>query len=264
MPDSYPDSSSAPIDLWLTWYGQITDPSLLANMAQLMNEPERAQQARYHFADDRLRYLVTRALVRTVLSRYCRVRPAEWEFGQNSYGRPVIAAHQAPAGLHFNISHCRGLIALAVARGTEVGVDVENVSVRQPLLDIASHFFAPSEVAQLNAIPEALRHERFFEFWTFKESYIKARGMGLSLPLDHFSFDLSQPGQVRLSVDEAIGGDADQWDFWQCKPTGAHLLALCAQRREGRLQPPRVHSVVPGFEAQTYVVVATRSDSYPV
>jgi len=251
MPDSYSDSSNAPIDLWLTWYDQITDPILLENMAQLMSETERAQQARYHFADDRLRYLVTRALVRTVLSRYGRVHPAEWEFRQNPYGRPFVAAHQAPAGVHFNISHCKGLIALAVARGIEVGVDVENMLVRRPSLDIASHFLAPSEVAQLHAIPEALQHERFFEFWTFKESYIKARGLGLSLPLDCFSFDLSQPGHVRLSVDAAIGGDADHWDFWQCKPTSAHVLALCAQRREARLQPPRVRSLVPGLEALT-------------
>ncbi|MEJ7807619.1 MAG: 4'-phosphopantetheinyl transferase superfamily protein, partial [Telluria sp.] len=158
------------------------------------------------------------------------------------WGRPEIAVHHDLPGLHFNLSHTHGLIALAVSTQRMLGVDVENVAVRTPSAGIAEHYFSPTEVAALATLPPALRGERFFEYWTFKESYIKARGMGLSLPLDRFSFHFPDAHQVHLAVDADLDDDARNWQFWQCRPTPDHLLALCAERREGVLT---VHSLVP-------------------
>ena len=236
------------IDLWLCYYDRLSDPLLLDELGLLMNPAERAQQQRFYFADDRLRYLVTRALVRTVLSRYDAVAPAAWEFTQNAYGRPEIAPGHGLPALRFNLSHTRGLIALAVGGARTLGVDVENLAVRQPSEGIAEHFFSAAEVAALGALPPAQRGGRFFEYWTFKEAYIKARGMGLSLPLDRFSFHLDGADAVSLEVDDTGGGDADdasRWLFWQCRPGPDYLLALCAERLGATAPALTVRHIVP-------------------
>ncbi|HEX8611515.1 MAG TPA: 4'-phosphopantetheinyl transferase superfamily protein [Telluria sp.] len=238
--------SAGHIDIWLVFYQQITDPALLSSLLALLNEPERAQQLRFHFADDRLRYLATRALVRTVLSRYAPLAPVDWAFTPNEYGRPGIANDHAQArSLSFNLSHTRGLIAMAVTRDRTLGVDVENLTTRQVSGGIAEHFFSPAEVAELATVPEDRRQDRFFEYWTFKEAYIKARGMGLSIPLDRFSFHFPDERQVRLSIEPDLGDDAERWRFWQFRPGPGYLLALCAERLDGAEPLLTVRTVVP-------------------
>lgn len=221
------------VDIWLTYYQAITDTHLLADMRSLLSDEERVQETRFHFADDRLRYLVTRALVRTVLSRYVSLPPEQWLFSANAWGRPQIA-NDAPASrlLQFNISHSRGLIALAVAEDRELGIDVENIAERPAPVDIASHFFAAEEARALAALVPEQQPARFFEYWTLKESYIKAKGMGLSLPLDSFSFSFPDEYRVRLEVDAE--DDDGEWDFWQCRLGEEYILALCGARQTRR------------------------------
>lgn len=236
-------ASQHDIDIWLTYYDEIVDDGQIARLRQLLNAEEAAQERRFYFADDRKRYLVTRAMVRMLLSRYAPVAPEHWVFSKNAYGRPVIAdkivgAENQARDLSFNISHTRGLIALAVTRGRELGVDVENVATRCISLDVAERFFSASEVAELSCVPSDRQQDRFFEYWTFKESYIKARGMGLSLPLDRFSFEFPHHSAVRISIDPDLGDCAERWSFWQCRPTADYLMAICAERSAGT--PPAI------------------------
>lgn len=231
------DARPERIDLWLTFYDDVTDEALLARLRRVLSEAERAQEPRFFFADDRKRYLLTRALVRTVLSRYADIAAADWCFSNNAYGRPQIAHRDAPVQqLSFNLSHTRGLIALAVSRQRTLGIDVEHVSARRVSLGIADRFFAPDEVTALQALAPERQQERFFEYWTFKESYIKARGMGLSIPLDRFSFHYPHERGVALSVQPDLGDDAARWQFWQCRPAPDYLLALCAERSDAPTQ----------------------------
>ncbi|MDQ1919237.1 4'-phosphopantetheinyl transferase family protein [Massilia pseudoviolaceinigra] len=238
--------SQGHIDIWLVFYQHIADPALLTTLLTHLNESERAQQLRFHFADDRLRYLATRALVRTVLSRYAPLEPADWVFTPNDYGRPAIANdHPQARTLSFNLSHTRGLIAMAVTRDRVLGVDVENLSAREISGAIAEHFFSPAEVAELAGVPPERRQDRFFEYWTFKEAYIKARGMGLSIPLDRFSFHFPDERQVCLAIEPDLGDDAARWRFWQFQPTPDYLLALCAERLDGAEPLLTVRSAIP-------------------
>jgi 4'-phosphopantetheinyl transferase len=233
--DQEPLTASANhIDVWLAYYHDISDASLHAEYRALLTEEERGKEFRFYFPDDQRRYLVTRAMVRTVLSRYLTVHPADWRFTNNEYGRPAIAnLSQAECGLRFNISHTRGLIALGVTQHRELGVDVENVRTRDVGLEIADRFFAPAEVAELSTVPKDRQQDRFFEYWTFKESYIKARGMGLSIPLGQFSFHYPHERAVHIAIEPQLGDDASRWGFWQYRPTAEHLLAVCAERSEG-------------------------------
>lgn len=173
---------------------------------------------------------MTRALVRTVLSKYADVSPSEWAFEVNSYGRPQIAGqHCENAELLFNISHTQGLIALAVTWNRAIGVDVENTDRATDFLGIANNVFAPIEVNDIASIPSSRKQERFFEYWVCKESYVKARGMGLSIPLDSFSFTFSDDC-IHLSLRHELADDADSWSFRQYRPSSEHLLCVCCER----------------------------------
>lgn len=222
--------TSAEIHVWLTFCEAISDEHLLVSYRELLNVREKQEESRFCFARDRHRYLVTKALVRTVLSRYASVDPRDWVFSANASGRPYIVNAQATDGsLSFSISHTQGLIVLGVAKGRSLGVDVENFATRDISIDIANHYFCPQEVAALHEVPHHQRQYRFFENWTLKESYIKARGMGFSLPLDRFSFHFAD-GHVHLMIDPELGDDSSRWQLWQLQPSSEHLLAVCAEK----------------------------------
>lgn len=239
-------ASERRIDVWLAYYHDISDPLLHRDYRALLTEEERGKEFRFYFPDDQRRYLVTRAMVRTVLSRYLPVAPTAWRFANNHYGRPEISnLSREECGLSFNISHTRGLIALGVTRHRELGVDVENLQTREVSLEIADRFFAKPEVAELATVPPERQQDRFFEYWTFKESYIKARGMGLSIPLGQFSFHYPHERAVHIAIEPELGDDASRWSFWQYRPTPDYLLAVCAERRVGGAPSVELRTVVP-------------------
>lgn len=254
MEDSSQDmlvGSDQNIDLWLAYYGEIVDPGLHAEYRALLSEEERASEPRFYFADDQRRYLVTRAMVRTVLSRYIAIEPSKWRFVANRYGRPEIAnISRAECGLCFNISHTRGLIALGIAQDRKLGIDVENVRRRDLSLEVADRFFAKTEVAELATVPMERQQDRFIEYWTFKESYIKARGRGLSIPLEQFSFHYPHERAVYIAIEPQLGDDADRWEFWQYRPTEEYLLAICAERRPGTVPSLHMRRTVPLVEEE--------------
>ena len=246
--------TDAEIHVWLAFYDAIADEGLHAAYRALLDGAEREQERRFHFARDRHRYLVTRALVRTVLSRYVALDPKEWIFSANAHGRPEIVNREArDQSLSFNLSHTHSLIVLAVSKRRALGVDVENVHARRASIDVADRYFARQEVAALRAVPPDQQQVRFFEYWTFKESYIKARGMGLSLPLRKFSFHYSGDHAVEIAIDPELADDAARWQFWQFRPASDYVVAICAERLGA--QSPRiiVRHTVPMLSEQEIV-----------
>ena len=242
------DESTPQVRLWCAFYDEIDDDRLLGEYRELLSESERAQEQRFYFADDRRRYLVTRALVRTVLSRHVAsdIAPGQWTFVTNAFGRPEIAnEHPRAAQISFNISHTKQVILLGIMCGQALGVDVESLHDRSSLLDIADRFFAPCEVQALSALPAGQQQQRFFEYWTLKESYIKARGMGLSIALDQFSFRFPEGGLIELSVDPRQQDTAARWRFWQLWLRDDYLAAVCAQRTYGECPRLVVSETIP-------------------
>jgi 4'-phosphopantetheinyl transferase len=250
------------VHLWLTFYDEIEDQGLLRTYEELLKDAEREQWRRFYFARDRRRYLVTRALVRTVLSRYAAISPSNWIFETNAYGRPDIANPEIRGtGLSFNISHTQSMIVLGVTKCAAVGVDVENVRSRQVSIGIADRFFAPSEVTALAAVSSIQRQERFFEYWTFKEAYIKARGMGLSLPLDKFSFSYANDQAVEIAIDPLLADDAGRWRFWQFRPRPEYMVAVCAERIGSSAPEVIIRQVVPWRADSSLLLPVSRTSN---
>ena len=231
-------ADSSRIDLWCTYISEIGDDSLLTRYDALVSADERARQARFRFAKDQRRHLVTRALVRTVLSRYAAVRPEDWVFSAGAHGRPAISAPQAVPPLEFNISHCADLVLLGVTSGRTLGIDTESIETRTFDIDGLDRYFAREESAALLALPPDERRRRFFELWTLKESYIKARGMGLALRLDSFRFEMMGERGLTLHMRPALGDSPAHWWVWQLDLRPEYLAAVCAAR--GESAPPRI------------------------
>jgi 4'-phosphopantetheinyl transferase len=218
--------------LWIARPELARDPKLLLRYDALLSGEERRKCARFVFDKDRHSCLVTRALVRTVLSRYAPVPPERWRFTLNEYGRPAIDEPREERSLRFNLSHTEGLVVCLVARRREVGVDVENRMRSGELLDVADRFFSPSEVAALRALPREEQLDRFFFYWTLKESYIKARGMGLAIPLSQFSFELDSARErgIRIRFDPELKDDPARWDFSALSYGRRHAIASSLER----------------------------------
>ena len=172
---------------------------LAARWHALLTADEAAQHARFFFEKDRHRYLVTRALVRDELSRYAAVEPHAWRFRSDAWGKPHVVDPPAPVDpLAFNNTHTDGLVAVGVTRDRALGIDAECMRRDAPVA-IAERYFSRAESRALRRLPQGAQPLRFWELWTLKESYIKARGLGLSIPLDRFGFDLDAAGTVALS-----------------------------------------------------------------
>lgn len=233
------------VDIWIAVVDEVREVELAAQFDCVLTADERVRHGRFLFEKDRRRYLVTRSLVRYVLSRYIPIAPADWRFEATEFGRPTIANdHPDTHGLTFNISHSDRVVLLGVTRDVQLGVDVEDLERRIPL-DVADGFFSADEVRQLRSLPADLQPARFLDFWTLKESYIKARGKGLSLPLDQFGFDLSQQTGLQVWFDERLGDAPERWAFWQWRPSEGSIAALCLENRPGLEQRIAVRKAVP-------------------
>jgi 4'-phosphopantetheinyl transferase len=215
------------VHLWVTRPAEAGDPDLLRRYYRLLNPAERAKHDRYRFEKRRNASLVTRALVRTTLSHYCpEIAPSQWAFVEVSNGRPEIIAGQAPLPLRFNLSRSEGLIVCAVTLGRAIGVDVEFVDPDRNMMAIADRSFAPSERANLRSGD----FDRFYSYWTLKEAYLKARGVGLSVPLNQCAFDFDGPGPIRIAFTSSAADDPAHWQFALLRPTPEHVLALAIER----------------------------------
>ncbi|MDQ2717239.1 MAG: 4'-phosphopantetheinyl transferase superfamily protein, partial [Chloroflexota bacterium] len=195
---------------------------------------ERERAAPFRFPEHRMHYIVARGTLRTLLGRYLGREPAMLRFCYNEYGKPALVSAGDQA-LCFNVSHAHGLALYAFARGRDVGIDVEYVRVEMDFLEIAERFFSPYEVARLRAVSPDEQCRAFFNCWTRKEAYIKARGMGLSLALDQFDVSLT-PGEpaALLRIREA-GQDSCDWSLHALSPGEEYVAALAVKGRPTRI-----------------------------
>jgi 4'-phosphopantetheinyl transferase len=123
-----------------------------------------------------------------------------------------------------------GLVVCLVAEGAEVGVDVEPFERAEQILKLAPKVFSAAEQAQLENLEDAAKLDRALSLWTLKEAYIKARGMGLALPLEGFSFLFGGEKRIRLEIDSSLGDEGARWRFCQLDRAG-HRIAAMVERK---------------------------------
>jgi 4'-phosphopantetheinyl transferase len=190
---------------------------------------ERERHGRFRFERDRDIYLVAHALLRRMLARVIGCAPDALAFVAGEYGRPEIAAPEFAKEFRFNLSHTHGLVACAVCRRGDIGVDVEYVERRVEIMGVSRHVFSEVEVEGIAALSGAAQRERFFELWTLKEAYIKAIGKGLSAPLRSITFDPTQPDPVPVRFGAEVQDDPERWCLRRFVVGREHRLALALE-----------------------------------
>lgn len=153
------------------------------DLRHLLSTEEREKVDRYRSDEAKHTALITRAFIRLLLSEYSTLAPQQWQFNTGKLGKPEIK--DAPLPLRFNLSHNNEMIICVISLNKDIGCDIENLSRKINVNAIAKRFFSGSEYQLIKATPS-----QFFEYWTLKEAFVKATGLGISQGLDTFSFEI--------------------------------------------------------------------------
>jgi len=218
-----PSHSSSVVDVTYHDTKSLDETSLDADVS-LLSVGERARHARFVFAQDRRDFAAAHALLRRQLSMHAHVPPDALTFDATSEGKPYLSDRLISRGLAFNLSHTRGMVACAIGRDVDIGVDVESIDRTVDGRDIVARYFSSGEVRLLDDCDVADRPARFIELWTLKEAYIKAIGRGLSHPLDCFGFAFDGERGIRFIPPPDV--PATPWTFALLAPSVRHRLAI--------------------------------------
>jgi 4'-phosphopantetheinyl transferase len=204
------------------WHAALDrDERICGQLEATLSLEEKARADRFHFANDRRRFVVARGLLRELLGGYLHQSPAGLEFSYGRHGKPSLSGESASSGLCFNLSHSSGVAVYAIAKERNLGIDVEHIQPDSAGDDIAARYFSPREISDLRTLPPEQRAEAFFHCWTRKEAYLKATGMGLQTPLDSFSVSLL-PGQPA----QFLGGVESRWQMAAYHPVEGYPAAV--------------------------------------
>lgn len=210
--------------------------SQIQALYQTLSADERSRAERFYFQQDQHRFIAARGILRAILGRYLRVESNQLRFGYGLYGKPALTGECGGEDLRFNLSHSDGLALYAVTRGREVGVDLERIRADFVDEQVAKRFFSPEEVSALQALPAHLQKEAFFNCWTRKEAYIKARGEGLSFPLDKFEVSLSPGAPAALVSTLSDPQEATRWSLHHLFPGPGYVGALAVEGQSWQLK----------------------------
>jgi 4'-phosphopantetheinyl transferase len=197
----------------------------LKQLATFLSDEETARCARLRYDRDRYRYVVRRGQLREALSGYLGCSPSRVPLGYHALGKPLVDG----TDLRFNVSHSRNIALFAIARGLELGCDIEMLDSSFAYDKIPERFFSAYEVGAWRDLDPTARLEGFFNCWTRKEAYLKARGFGLSVSLDSFDVSLA-PG-----VPAALLRGCDGWSVQSFSPAAGFQAAVVAEATDWRL-----------------------------
>ncbi len=199
-------------------------------------EEELRRADRFHFEKDRSPFIVGRGLLRVILGSYLKTDPEKIKLGANHHGKPQLVEENGGGGICFNLSRSHSLVLFAVARGRKVGVDLELLQPRVAEETVAERFFSPREVRTLRGLPKDRQAEAFFNCWTRKEAYVKARGEGLSLPLDQFDVSLAPGEPAQLLCTNVGPQETWRWSLRELIPRPGYIGALAVEGRHWQLR----------------------------
>jgi 4'-phosphopantetheinyl transferase len=209
---------------------------VVQSLKHVLSPNELGRAERFRFEKDRNRFVIARGVLRKMLSLYCKTEPNQLRFRQNIYGKPALDPQGVGDDLRFNLSHSDGIALYAITRAREIGIDVERIRTDLKHEHIAEQFFSPREVDMLRALSPDIQKQAFFACWTRKEAYVKARGDGLSLPLDQFdvSVEPEQPAELLHTK-----GDLQETSRWSLKgfaPGPGYTAAVAVEGNSWQLR----------------------------
>lgn len=222
------------VDVWRIFESSLSDSRVISACRDVLSQAERDDVDRLSVATVKAERLMARGLTRLILSRYIDTPPGSLVFIRDQNGRPFISPMPVP-GLHFSLSHTKDFLVIAVSRLADIGVDIERVNPKLDVMDLAKGIFSRVENTELESMKSEEQRLRFFEYWTLKEALSKAKGIGLSMPLDRFSIVITNNESIQVVTHDPELLIPAEWSFRLYAPTPDHRLAL-AIRHAGPMQ----------------------------
>jgi 4'-phosphopantetheinyl transferase len=196
-----------------------------------LSADEIARANRFRFETDRDHFIVARSLLRIILGRYLDVDPSEIRFAYGENGKPRLTNNlNTGHNLNFNLAHSGQYVVCGLTLDRDIGIDIELVSPDFASTEIANQFFSPAEIACLASLPFAARQQAFFDCWTRKEAFLKAKGCGLSQSLDNFDVTLGPEKEAALLRTAWDPGEADRWQLEAYAGLPNYAIAIAAPR----------------------------------
>lgn len=210
------------------WRIDLKDPaSRAADLRTLLSSDEEDRAARFHFDEDRARFICCRATLRKILGNQIGLEPRDVTFRYTPFGKPFVET--IPAGRQawsFNLSHSGDLALLAIASSESIGVDIERLRTNLDCAGLSRRFFSTDEAQRLSEVDPNDLARTFFSIWTRKEALIKGHGKGLSLPLDQFTVSLL-PGETGVRWHGAAGeNDLSGWSVLPVEVGEGYVAAV--------------------------------------
>lgn len=199
----------------------------------LLSGEEKIKAGKYRFTRDQYMYITARAVLRILSGHYLKKDPIDIVFNYGPYGKPYF---QDENSLMFNISHSGSKAILGFGKVSAIGVDIENIKDNFDVLGIAGKFFSKSEIKSLEETPQEEQNKAFFRCWTRKESFIKAKGDGLSLPLDSFSVTLDDDIKARLIETKWNPSEKESWEIFSFVPDDKYIGAVSVKGKVQKIK----------------------------
>lgn len=196
----------------------------------VLTKDEKERADRFYFDKDRMAWLFSRGILRTILSQYLGIKPDAIRFQYTSYGKPFLDPLQNPAGLHFNVSHTHHCILYAFTKNIDIGIDVEYLKSDIDHQGIAKNFFSPYEYQLLTNANHEQQNTLFYKIWTCKEAFIKAIGQGLSYPLADFDVAVQENEPAKVLNIKGEPHEANQWTLHSFTPADRYIAAIATRQ----------------------------------
>ncbi len=212
------------------------DPKTRDKLRSTLSTDELQRADRFHFEEDRHSFIASRGILRSILAHYLQNTPSEIGFTYNIHGKPLIANLHGDSGINFNLSHSDGVAVYAFARGRGVGIDIERLRSDLSFQKIARRFFTTREFEKLSTLADGDFIQEFFNLWTHKEAYIKARGKGLSIPLNQVSFTTNRDQMFTIKEIERDPDEGYDWSFHSLTPAPGYVGTLAVEGKNVRIK----------------------------
>ena len=198
-----------------------------------LSPADHVRHERYRFQADRDMFLLGRVMARALVGRALGVAPRDWQWREGPRGRPEIAGPAAAGRVSFNIAHSAGLVVCAISSDGTVGVDVEH-RLRPPVdARMVRRYCAPFEVEDIERHGPSAWQDQFLKYWTLKEAYLKARGVGIAVHLSDLCFTLGADA-IRLERLNSLSAEDDaEWAFVLDASSPSHLVAAAVTAERG-------------------------------
>lgn len=222
------------VHLWFTNLDLSSEE--VAQYRETLSVEERAIADRFIIELDRSRYIVAHGVLRSILGGYLGVRPDKLTFSSSRSGKPELGKKEKDARILFNLSHSYGRALFGIAYNRDVGVDLEFISDNMDYMCIAENNFSRNEYFALHELPMDMKKEAFFRYWTCKEAFLKAVGLGLSLPLDKVEVSPFPDDIVTLLGAEHSYDERREWKLRYVGCEHGYAAAVVAEGKDWDIQ----------------------------